>query len=115
MDNKVCRKVLEGFKYYKGEDIHSNPYPYGDVRERFWHGEMMFSGCVEHFDNVGELYQSYKNDAAQWCEWLKEHKPNQSARMLRENNEKQLIVAFYIVVLFGKWCPYDSEDFIFDY
>ncbi len=117
MENYYCPPTLQGFKYYSGESENECPYNKDDVRSRFWWGERMFATGNENRkkDNIEDFYQFFKDDTTQWCEWLKEHKTNQSARMLRENNEKQLIVAFYIVLLYGKWCPYDSEDFIFDY
>lgn len=115
MEESNRRKVLPDFKYYKGEDIHDNPYPYGDVRGRYWYGEMMFSGIVENNGNEDETIQEWGRDVPRWREWLKEHKPNQSERFLRENTERQLAIAAYIVALFAKWCPYDSEDFIYDY
>lgn len=46
---------------------------------------------------------------------LKKDYPNESAQLLKTNNDRQLCVALYIVLLYGKWCPYGSDDFIFDY
>ena len=112
MNNKYRPKVLPEFKYYKGEGtIDDNPYPHEDVRFLFWHGECMFANL-----DTEETIKGYAADVVEWRKWLKEHVPNQSARFLRENTDRQLAIALYIVLLWGKWCPYDfSEDFIFDY
>ena len=111
MNNKYRPKVLPEFKYYKGEGtIDDTPYPREDVRSRFWHGECMFANL-----DTEKTIKGYAADVVEWRKWLKEHKPSQSARFLRENTDRQLAVALYIVTLWGKWCPYDSEDFIFDY
>lgn len=116
-DNKP--KVLPEFKYYKGEGtIDDNPYPHEDVRFRFWHGECMFSGLLrdcESEKDINDQIQHWAEDVPSWRAWLKEHKPNQSTRFLRENNDRQLAIALYIVLLWGKWCPYGSDDFIFEY
>lgn len=105
-------RVLPEFKYYKGEgsEFEDCPFERDDVRSRFWWGERMFVSL-----DTEETFKGYAADVVEWCKWLKEHKPNQAARMLRENTDRQLAVAFYIVLLYGKWCPYGSDDFIFDY
>ena len=111
MEEDYKPKVLPEFKYYKGEGtIDDNPYPHEDVRSRFWHGECMFANL-----DTEKTIKGYAADVVEWRKWLKEHKPSQSARFLRENTDRQLAFALYIVTLWGKWCPYDSEDFIFDY
>ena len=119
MEKECSPKVLPDFKYYKGEGtIHDNPFPQEDARSRFWHGECMFANTLRDCKNEDEINERIRNWAKgvpRWRAWLKEHKPNQSARFLRENNERQLAIAGYIVTLWGKWCPYDSEDFIYDY
>ena len=112
MEEDYKPKVLPDFKYYKGEDRDKCPFEvYKDVRARYWWGEMMFG----HLHDTEEAIKGYSADVIKWREWLKEHVPNQSARFLRENTDRQLAIAYYIVLLYGKWCPYESEDFIFDY
>lgn len=119
MENDYRSIVLPDFKYYKGEGtIRVNPYPNEDVRSRFWHGECMFSGLLrdcQSEDEINKKIENFAKDVPNWRTWLKEHYPNRSARFLRENTERQLAIALYIVLLWGKWCPYDSEDFIFEY
>lgn len=113
MEEDYRPKVLPDFKYYKGEDRDKCPFEvYKDVRARYWWGEMMFG----HLHDTEEAIKGYSADVIKWREWLKEHVPNQSARFLRENTDRQLAIAYYIVLLWGKWCPYNfSEDFIFEY
>ncbi len=119
MEEDYKPKVLPEFKYYKGEGtIHDNPYPREDIRSRFWHGECMFAGLLrdcQNEDEINEKMQYFAKDVPNWRAYLKEHHPNRSARFLRENTERQLAIALYIVTLWGKWCPYDSDDFILDY
>lgn len=119
MEENYKPKALSDFKYYKGEgNIDDNPYLREDVRSRFWHGECMFGGLLrdcQSEDEINEQIQYFAKDVPGWRAWLKEHKPNQSERFLRENTDRQLAIAIYIVTLWGKWCPYDSEDFIYDY
>lgn len=105
-------RVLPEFKYYKGEgrEFSDCPFEREDVRSRFWWGERMFAGL-----DTENTFKGYAADVVEWRKWLKEHKPNQAARLLRENTDRQLAVALYIVLLYGKWCPYDSDEFIFDY
>lgn len=86
------------------------PFEREDVRSRFWWGESMFAGL-----DTEKTFKGYAADVVEWRKWLKEHKPNQAARFLRENTDRQLAVALYIVLLYGQWCPYDSDEFIFDY
>ena len=119
MEQEYCTKVLQDFKYYKGEGtIDENPFSHEDVRFRFWHGECMFAntliGCKNE-EEVNEHLSVWAKGVPRWRSWLKKHKPNQSAHFLRENTDRQLAIAAYIVTLFSKWCPYDSEDFIYDY
>ena len=111
--------MFANFKYYKGVGtIHDNPFPSEDVRSRFWHGECMFCntlrGCKDEKE-VDDKIKPFAKDVPRWRSWLKKHKPNQSARFLRENTDRQLAIAIYIVTLWGKWCPYDSDDFILEY
>jgi hypothetical protein len=54
-------------------------------------------------------------DVRKWKEWLKKHRPNQSAHLLKTNTDRQLCIALYIVFLYEKWCPGDSDEFIYDY
>lgn len=97
------------FKYYKGEE--QDPFHENDIRGKFWWGEKMFSGL----NNQDEILHEYEKDVIEWRTWLQKHKPNQSANLLNSNTNRQLCVVFYIVLLFGKWCPYDNQEWIFEY
>jgi hypothetical protein len=96
-------------KYYHRED--ENPFPPDDIRNKFWHGEMMFS----NLDNQEKVLREYKKSVSEWKVWLNEHKQNQAARFLKENTTEQLCVAMYITLLWGKWCPNDEQEWIFEY
>ena len=101
--------VLPEFKYYKGEE--ENPFPEDDIRRNFWWGEMMFS----QLPDLEAKFEEYEKDALEWREWLLEHKPNQAAHLLNTNSTRQLCIAYYIVLLFGKWSPYDDQEWILEY
>lgn len=96
-------------KYYHREE--ENPFPSNDIRNRFWHGEMIFS----QLENKAKVLREYKEKVDEWIVWLNEHKPNQAARLLKENTTEQLCIAIYIALLWGKWLPYDDLEWILDY
>lgn len=78
----------------------------------------MFSGVLsdcESENDINEKIRHWAKSVPKWRTWLKKHKPNQSARFLRENTDRQLAIALYIVTLWGKWMPYENGDFIYDY
>ena len=103
--------VLPEFKYYNGEDEEKCPYQKDDIRSKFWWGELMFSRLC----NLEEQFKRYENDVVEWRKYLLEHKPNQAARFLKQNSDRQLCIALYIALLWGKWCPYDDQEWIVEY
>lgn len=103
--------VLPEFKYYNGEDNDKCPYSSDDVRSHFWWGEMMFS----QLRDLDVKFEEYEKDVLEWRKWLLEHKPNQAAHLLNTNSTRQLCIAYYIVLLFGKWWPHDDQEWIFEY
>jgi hypothetical protein len=107
LENKAI--VLPEFKYYKGEE--KDPFPEDDIRRKFWWGEQMFS----RLDNLEEQFKRFEKKVPRWRKWLKKHKANQSARFLKENTTCQLCIALYIALLWGKWCPYDDQEWIVEY
>lgn len=119
MEQSYEPKVLSDFKYYKGKGtINDNPFPCEDIRSRFWHGECMLANLLEQCgseDEENAKISVWAADVTRWRSLLKKHKTNQSARFLRDNTDRQLAIALYIVTLWGKWCPHEGEDFIFDY
>ena len=92
------------YKYYNREE--ENPYPADDIRNKFWHGEMMFVKVCNP-NKVGEWKQEGKN-------WLKT--ANEQIRQLASKySPEQFGVITYISALFGKWCPYDDQEWIVEY
>ena len=90
------------FKYYNREE--QNPYAENDIRNRFWHGEMMF---VTSHISVGEW-------KAQGKLFLKEANEKIQAFAATLTPE-QFGVVTYISTLFGKWMPYDGQTWIIEY
>ena len=111
MNNEYNPPILPEFKYYSGEAKSDSPFSKDDVRGRYWWGERMFADV---HDNE-RLFTEYMPDVRKWKEWLKKHRPNQSAHLLKTNTDRQLCIALYIVFLYEKWCPGDSDEFIYDY
>ena len=90
------------FKYYNRED--QNPYAETDIRNRFWHGEMMF---VTTYQSVGGWNTS-------GTEFFKE--ANEKIRKFAEKlTPEQFGVVQYISTLFGKWIPYEDQTWIVEY
>ena len=90
------------YKYYNRED--ENPFPENDVRNKFWHGEMMF---VTTRQNNG----FWKNEGK---EWLKAANDD-IKELAKKYTPEQFGVLTYISALFGKWCPYDDQEWIVEY
>lgn len=90
------------YKYYNRED--ENLYPDDDIRNHFWHGEMMFVTTHQKVGEWKEIGKSYMKDA-------NEQIRNFAARLTPE----QFGVVIYISTLFGKWCPYDDQEWLVNY
>ena len=89
------------FKYYNREE--DNPFPHEDIKNHFWHGEMMF---VTTHQNVGYWKENGRR-------WLKEAN-EQIKQLAAKNTPEQFGVLTYISALFGK-CPYDDQSWIVEY
>jgi hypothetical protein len=90
------------YKYYNRED--ENPFSSDDFRSHFWHGEMMF---VNSHQKVGYWKELGK-------EWLRD--ANEQIKQLASRyTPEQFGVITYISALFGKWCPYDDQEWIVEY
>ena len=90
------------FKYYNREE--QNPYTANDIRNRFWHGEMMF---VTSHISVGE----WKANGKLFLKEANEKIQTFAAYLTQE----QFGVVTYISTLFGKWMPYDDFTWIVEY
>jgi len=89
-------------KYYHRED--ENPFPQSDIRNKFWHGEMMF---VTTRQNNG----FWKNEGK---EWLKAANDD-IKELAKKYTPEQFGVLTNISALFGKWCPYNDQAWIVEY
>ena len=75
-----------------------------NIRNRFWHGEMMF---VTTYQSVGGWKTSGK-------EFLKEAN-GKIIKFAEKLTPEQFGVVQYISTLFGKWIPYDDQTWIVEY
>ena len=90
------------YKYYNREE--ENPFPHEDIRNSFWHGEMMF---VTTHQNVGY----WKENGRRWL-----NEANEKIKQLASKyTPEQFGVIAYISALFGKWRPYDDQEWIVEY
>ena len=90
------------YKYYHRED--ENPFPENDVRNKFWHGEMMF---VTTRQNNG----FWKNEGKEWLKTANDD----IKELAKKYTPEQFGVLTYISALFGKWCPYNDQAWIVEY
>lgn len=90
------------YKYYNREE--EPPFSENDIRNKFWHGEMMF---VTNHLNVGWAKEQGKN-------WLK-HADDGIKLLAAKYSPEQFGVITYIYLLFRKWCPYDELSWIVEY
>ena len=90
------------FKYYNREE--DNPFPHEDIKNHFWHGEMMF---VTTHQSVGY----WKEEGRRWLKEANE----QIKQLAAKNTPEQFGVIAYISTLFAKWCPYDNQSWIVKY
>ena len=90
------------FKYYNREE--DNPFPHEDIKNHFWHGEMMF---VTTHQSVGY----WKEEGRRWLKQTNE----QIKQLAAKNTPEQFGVIAYISSLFSKWCPYDDQSWIVEY
>ena len=90
------------YKYYNRED--ENPFPENDVRNKFWHGEMMF---VTTRQNNG----FWKNEGKEWLKTANDD----IKELAKKYTPEQFGVLTYISALFGKWCPYNDQAWIVEY
>lgn len=90
-------------KYFRGEDECPEVLK-GTVQGNFWHGEMMF---VRNRISMEML----KQDAENVLKQLKGEK----RKKFMSYTEEQRAIFVYIELLFGKWCPYDDLNWIWEY
>lgn len=92
----------ETYRYYKGEA--QKPENLDSTSADFWYGESMY----DKLQNKDYYTQEAEN-------WRKElEKENPGCRILNYNNET-LGIILYIDCLFGKFCPYGSSNWIYEY
>ena len=86
------------YKYYNREDV--NPFSENDVRNKFWHGEMMF---LTTHQKVGEWKEKGKG-------FLKE-----ASEKIRALTSKLTPEQFGVVTYMYKCFPCDNREWIVDY
>ncbi len=90
------------YKYYNREEY--NPYLPNDIRNKFWHGEMMFA----------TTHQKSSHWKKEGKEWLKT--ANDDVKKLAEKyGSDQFGLITYIAFLYSKWYPYDDPIWILEY
>ena len=90
------------FKYYNREE--ENPFPHNDVRNHFWHGEMMFVTTgqnVSYWKESGREQLNLKNEIIQ--------------KLARKYSPEQLGVIIYIAAIFRERCPYEDQSWLIEY
>lgn len=94
------------YKYFNREGWERTDCPFAedDVRSKFWWGEMMF---VRSYQRVGQ----WKEDGKNWLKTANE----QIKQLASKYTPEQFGVITYISALFGKWCPYDDQEWILEY
>lgn len=95
---------LEYCKYYHGEPEMPEQIKENKPISNFWYGEMMFVTNQQEMD-------SWKQDAANTLQDLNGEKREK----FLSYSEEQRAILIYIETLFGKWCPYDNLEWIFEY
>lgn len=90
------------YKYFNREE--ESPFPRDDVRSKFWYGEKIFAN--QHMEIL-----SWKKEAQ--C-LLANADPRLKA-LAAKYTPDQFGLIYYISVLYEKWCPYDSWEWILDY
>lgn len=90
------------YKYYNRED--ESPFPKENIQSKFWEGEKMF---VNNHQSVGYWKEQGKI-------WLKTAN-GQIKQLAEKYTPEQFGVITYISSLFGKWCPYDNQEWIIEY
>lgn len=90
------------FKYYNREE--ENPFSRNDIRNHFWHGEMMF---VTTHQNSG----LWKNEGKEWLKTA-----NEQIKQLANKYTPELFgLITYIAFQYSKWYPSDDPIWIVEY
>ena len=90
------------FKYYNREE--ENPFSRNDIRNHFWHGEMMF---VTTHQNSG----LWKNEGKEWLKTANE----QIKQLANKYTPEQFGLITYIAFQYSKWYPSDDPIWIVEY
>ena len=90
------------FKYYNREE--ENPFSRNDIRNHFWHGEMMF--VITH-QNSG----LWKNEGKEWLKTANE----QIKQLANKYTPEQFGLITYIAFQYSKWYPSDDPIWIVEY
>ncbi len=101
------------YKYYNREE--ENPYPHDDVRNKFWHGEMMFVKHVATKPNPGK----WKEEGKKWLKnGVNEQFPlsyGQIKNLASRLTPEQFGVVCYISALHSSFSPNADQSWIVEY
>lgn len=92
----------ERYSYYQGEE--QNPFEPDSAAAKFWHGEMMYDQLQDK--------DYFTQEAKKWRKDLEESNPDCTILLY---NDVTLGIILYTQCLFGKFCPYGSFNWIFEY
>ena len=100
----ACKKKVqfEKYNYYNGEE--QKPFEPDSAAAKFWHGEMMYDQLQDK--------DYFTQEAKKWRKDLEESNPDCTILLY---NDVTLGIILYTQCLFGKFCPYGSFNWIFEY
>ena len=100
--NNILR-IVENCSYFNGETDTPKKWKH-DVKGNFWYGEMMF--CKGRLN-----FQKWIEEGETMRKTLKGEK----LAAVEKYNSEQFAIILYIESLYGKWNPYDSLNWIYEY
>lgn len=106
--------ILKQCRYYHGEE--QNPFPTDSAEGNFWHGESMYmNACREDDTRFVEWHMQWLKMAESVKKIMEK---NHDYRWLITANRisfNQFAMLRYTSDLFATWCPYDNQEWIFEY
>ncbi len=103
---EMCYFNRNRFRYYKGED--SNPFKKKDFRSNFWYGE-------REFINTHQSIKHWEAQGKRVIEELEQACNDELLSKVKAYSPETFGLMVYIKKHLGKWCPYDSLDWVLTY